>query len=115
MSTILEQIKTKIEVDSEENIFDSQLLLSINSSIAYLIKNGIPISFIEENSNVDIWQDLRESDINLVIDFIYRDIIPEFDRDLLSSSTTINYLSEKNTDILYYLKSVYDVGKQNEV
>ncbi len=115
MSTILEQIKTKIEVDIEETIFDSQLLLSINSSIASLIKNGIPISFIEENSNVDIWQDLRESDINLVIDFIYRDIIPEFDRDLLSSPTTINYLNEKNTDILYYLKSVYDVGEKNEV
>ena len=115
MSTILEKIKTKIEVDSEETIFDSQLLLSINSSITSLIKNGIPISFIEENSNVDIWQDLRESDINLVIDFIYRDIIPEFDRDLLPSSTTINYLNEKNTDILYYLKSVYDVGEKNEV
>lgn len=115
MSTILEKIKTKIEVDSEENIFDSQLLLSINSSIASLIKNGIPISFIEQNSNVEIWPDLKESDINLVIDFIYRDIIPEFDRDLLSSSTTINYLNEKNTDILYYLKSVYDVGVKNEV
>lgn len=115
MPTILEQIKTKIEVDIEETIFDSQLLLSINSSIGYLIQNGIPLTYIIENSGSEIWTELKESDINLVIDWIYRDIIPEFDRDILNSSTTVEFLDRKNTDILYHLKSVYDVGVKNEI
>ena len=108
MPTILNQIKTKMEVDIEENIFDELLLLNINSSIGYLKQNSIPVDYIEMDSESSIWTDLKSEDINIVIDWIYRDIIPEFDRDILSSSTTVEFLKEKNTQILYQLKSTYD-------
>ena len=108
MPTILNQIKTKMEVDIEENIFDELLLLNINSSIGYLKQNSIPVDYIEMDSESSVWTDLKSEDINIVIDWIYRDIIPEFDRDILSSSTTVEFLKEKNTQILYQLKSTYD-------
>ena len=42
--TILNQIKEMVEVDVEEEIFDTQLLSYINSGISYLTRNNIPIT-----------------------------------------------------------------------
>jgi len=60
--TILNQIKEMVEVDVEEELFDTQLLSYINSGISYLKRNNIPITRIDEDSELTEWNEIEEDE-----------------------------------------------------
>lgn len=108
---VLEAVKTLVEVEINEDIFDSELLLYINMGIAFLINNAIPIFKVNENSLLEEWIDIKESDRDLVIQYLYLDTLAQFDRDLAGSKATTDYLEAKKLEILVQLKCSYEVKR----
>ncbi len=107
---IFNDVKTMLELDIEDTIYDDQLLIKINSAISYLIKNKVPLASIEQNSDISLWlnQGLTAGDYAAVINWIENRLSLIFDKSILqpSSVASINaYLD----DILYQLKGTYDV------
>lgn len=116
MSTILEDIKTLVEVDAEEDIYDTQLLLIINGGIAYLRNNGVPLSRIDKNATINDWPKLSEDDYPVVIDWLNYRVLQNFDRTLMlsySANTTNNFIDYHMTDLLYQLKVRYEFDEVN--
>lgn len=108
---ILEQIKEMVEVDVEEDIFDVQLLAYINSGISYLRGNGIPVVTIEEETGFQAWPDVREEDRATILDWLHLRCLQRFDKSLLSGNgTTLSWIDDELTNLLYHLKAVYAVA-----
>ena len=108
--TILNQIKEMVEVDVEEEIFDTQLLSYINSGISYLKRNNIPITRIDEDSELTEWNEIEEYDKESILDWLHLRCVQRFDKSLITgNSTTMSCIYEELTNILYQLKSIYGV------
>ncbi|MBL1223730.1 phage head-tail connector protein [Enterococcus sp. BWR-S5] len=107
---ILEEIKNLIEVDVEETIYDSQLLLYANSGIQYLINNNVPIGKIEENSESTEWNEIDEDDYLIILDWLHLRILQRFDRTLMTGNqtTTATWIDSEMTNLIYQLKCKYD-------
>ena len=106
MATILEQIKTKLEVDLDEPIFDPQLLSSINAGIAYLRNNNIPLKNIDESTEKT---NLIESDELVVLEWLSLYTLQRFDRSLMqvSGNATNLWIDKEMQNLLYQLKVRY--------
>ena len=104
--TILNQIKEMVEVDVEEEIFDTQLLSYINSGISYLTRNNIPITRIDKESELTEWDEIEET----ILDWLHLRCVQRFDKSLMTgNSTTMSWIDEELTNILYQLKAIYGV------
>ena len=114
---ILGELKTLLEVDIEETIFDSQLLLYVNSGIGYLTNNGIPVSRIDENATKESFVFMAESDYAVLISWLHLYCLQRFDRTLMTqgSQTTLNWIDSEMTNLLYQLKVKYDRSDLDEV
>lgn len=116
MSTILGDVKTLVEVDAEEDIYDAQLILIINGGIAYLKNNGIPVSRIDDKTEVSNWNELSEDDYPVVLDWLNYRVLQNFDRTLMlsySANTTNNFIDYHMTELLHQLKVRYDIDEVN--
>lgn len=113
--TILDEIKEKIEIEKSETIYDNQIILELNTGISSLIKNNIPVSFIEKNDDTSKWENIKENDKPIIVDWLRFNMLPKFDKDLLASPVTLEYINDTKIDILYQLKATYDNGDKNEV
>lgn len=108
MAVILETIKEMVEIDVDEEIFDTQLLRYINSGISYLQRNGIPVTSVEEITDTDVWSELKSDDVESVLDWLHLRCVQRFDKSLMTGSgTTMEWIDSELTNILYQLKSVY--------
>ena len=109
--TILEEIKTMLEVELGEGIFDDQLLLHINAGISYLRNNKIPVTKIDKTTQTSDF-DMDEFDELIVIDWLSLYCLQRFDRSLLSAAagTTANWIATEMTNLIYQLKTKYDSG-----
>lgn len=114
---ILGELKTLLEVDIEETIFDSQLLLYVNSGIGYLANNGIPVSRIDENATKESFVFMAESDYAVLISWLHLYCLQRFDRTLMTqgNQTTLNWIDSEMTNLLYQLKVKYDRSDPDEV
>lgn len=116
MSSILKDIKTLVEVDAEEDIYDAQLILIINGGISYLKNNGIPVSRIDKDTTATNWTDLQADDYPVVLDWLNYRVLQNFDRTLMlsySANTTNNFIDYHMAELLYQLKVRYDVDEIN--
>lgn len=114
MSTILGDIKTLVEVDADEDIYDAQLILIINGGIAYLRNNGVPVSKIDKDTTADGWPKLSDDDYPVVLDWLNYRVLQNFDRTLMlsySANTTNNFIDYHMTDLLYQLKVRYEFNE----
>lgn len=125
--SVLDDLKNLLEVDVEETIFDAQLLLYVNSGIAYLKNNGIPVERIGTTSDVfafqkeltenktsnAIWHNLRDDDYEIVLAWLHLYCLQRFDRTLMTSAykTTQNWVDSEMTNLIYQLKVRYDYEK----
>ena len=125
--SVLDDLKNLLEVDVEETIFDAQLLLYVNSGIAYLKNNGIPVERIGTTSDVfafqkeltenktsnAIWHNLRDDDYEIVLAWLHLYCLQRFDRTLMTSAykTTLNWIDSEMTNLIYQLKVRYDYEK----
>jgi hypothetical protein len=109
MGTIIDEIKTLLEIDLTEPIFDYQLLLYINNGISYLKNNKIPLTKIDATTPTDVWitLGLREGDEKIVFDWLHLYIMQRFDR-TLTSMTTANWIASELENLIYQLKVIYD-------
>jgi hypothetical protein len=108
--TILNKIKEMVEVDVEEEIFDTQLLSYINSGISYLTRNNIPITRIDKESELTEWNKIEEDDKETILDWLHLRCVQRFDKSLMiGNSTTMSWIDEELTNILYQLKAIYGV------
>lgn len=106
--TILETIKEMVEVDVEEDIFDGQLLRYINSGISYLQRNGIPVSKVATDTELETWANIKEEDQDSILDWLHLRCVQRFDKSLMTGSkTTMEWIDSELTNILYQLKAVY--------
>ena len=104
--TILNQIKEMVEVD----VFDTQLLSYINSGISYLTRNNIPITRIDKESELTEWNKIEEDDKETILDWLHLRCVQRFDKSLMiGNSTTMSWIDEELTNILYQLKAIYGV------
>ena len=109
--TVLEEIKAMLEVELEEEIFDDQLLLYINSGISYLKNNRIPVEKVDETTQTSDFR-LQEFDKLIVINWLSLYCLQRFDRSLLNASAeaTTSWINEEMTNLIYQLKAKYDNG-----
>lgn len=116
MGVILNDIKALVEVDTEDTIYDDQLVLIINSGISYLINNGIPIDEIDKKTQSEEWSKLAKHDYSTVLNWLNYHVLQNFDRTLMlsySANTTNNFIDYHMTDLLYQLKVRYDSNEVN--
>lgn len=108
--TILECLKNMLEVDIEEEIFDTQLLAYANIGIAYLIRNKIPLHVITSETSFEDFPDLKDNDIYIVLSWLHLYVLQRFDRTLMQGNqgTTTNWLDAEMTDLITQLKAIYD-------
>lgn len=105
--SILEVIKEMLEV--EGNAFDSQLLIYINTGISFLRHHGVNINTI--NSNTMSWDGVSNDIQNLCIQWLHINTLQNFDRELVETSTTNNWLEQQKESIIYQLKAVISYEK----
>lgn len=114
---ILSSIKTILEVDLEETIFDDQLLLYLNSGLSYLINNKIPVSTIDATTTSDAFValGLKSNDVLITLSWLHLYTLQRFDRTLMQSNenTTANWIDIEMDNLLYQLKTFYDNEVQN--
>lgn len=116
MGVILNDIKSLVEVDIDDKIYDDQLVLIINSGISYLINNGIPIDEIKTDTNSDEWDKIDKHDYSTILNWLNYHVLQNFDRTLMlsySANTTNNFIDYHMTDLLYQLKVRYDSNEVN--
>lgn len=109
--TIFEQIKELLEIDTDEPIFDKQLLLYLNACIGYLKNNKIPLTEVDKNTTAEDWHNigLIEGDEAIVIDYLHLYTFQRFDRSLMSGNqTTLNWIESQLIDAINHLKAIYD-------
>lgn len=104
--TILNTVKTMLELDISDNIYDDELLLYLNSGIQYLINNKIPITLIDKTTTIDAFTNLKSGDSQLLTEWLHFYCMPRFDMEL--SSTTLNWINSELENLIYHLKTVYD-------
>ena len=109
---VLQELKTLLEVDVEETIFDSQLLMYANAGIGYLVNNGIPVSRIEETTTNVAFNFTDDSDYDVFLAWLHLYCLQRFDRTLMTqgSQTTLNWIDSEMTNLIYQLKVKYDRG-----
>lgn len=107
---VLKELKTLLEVDVEETIFDSQLLLYANAGIGYLVNNGVPVSRIDEKTEKEEFVFTDESDYDVFLSWLHLYCLQRFDRTLMTqgSQTTLNWIDGEMTNLIYQLKVKYD-------
>jgi len=99
-----------LEVDVEEEIFDTQLLAYANIGIVYLIRNKIPLHVITTTTTFDDFPDLKGNDIYIVLSWLHLYILQRFDRTLMQGNQgiTTNWIDTEMTDLITGLKAIYD-------
>jgi hypothetical protein len=112
--SIFSKVKTLLEIDLSDDIFDSELLLYLNTGIRYLINNKIPINLIDESTLSDEWisDGLKSGDENIVIAWLHLYCLQRFDRTLTTEfNSTLkinNWLDAELNNLIYQLKVIYD-------
>ena len=111
MTTILGDVKELLEVDLSEKIYDNQLLLYLNSGIAYLKNNKVPVESVETDTTFESWDNIKDEDYHIILSWLNLYTLQRFDRTLMSSGakTTMNWIDSEMTDLIYHLKTRYDV------
>jgi hypothetical protein len=112
---ILNQIKTLLEVDLSETIFDDQLLLYLNNGIRYLANNKIPVDVIDATTLPDAWAllGLNTGDSNIVVAWLHLYVLQRFDRTLMAvngQNATLQWIDSEMQNLIYQLKTIYDNG-----
>ena len=108
--TILNQIKEMVEVDVEEEIFDTQLLSYINSGNLEKTGTKNTITRIDKESELTEWNKIEEDDKETILDWLHLRCVQRFDKSLMiGNSTTMSWIDEELTNILYQLKAIYGV------
>ncbi len=107
---ILEAIKNLVEIDVDEEIYDTQLLLYANSGIQYLINNRVPITKIGKTTESEAWNDIDADDYLIILDWLHLRILQRFDRTLMAGNqtTTATWIDSEMTNLIYHLKCKYD-------
>lgn len=105
--TILNIIKEMLEV--EGNAFDSQLLIYINTGISFLKHLGLNIRNIK--SDTKKWDNVSNDVQNLCIQWLHIYTLQNFDKELIETSTTNNWLEQQKDAIIYQLKAVINYEK----
>jgi hypothetical protein len=110
MSVVLDDIKTLLEVDAAETIYDAQLLSYANSGLAYLANNGVPVSQIEAVSDSAVFAGLQGDDYKIVIAWLELYCIQRFDRQIQTSrfTATQQWMDGEMQNLIYQLKARYD-------
>lgn len=85
----LDELKTRYEID-DTTLYDSQLESYINSSLALLSRNGLDDEALKDP---------------MVIDYLYIDILPKFDKTLLNN----NNLVDMKMSLIQDLRTIYDI------
>lgn len=111
---VLQELKTLLEVDVEETIFDNQLLMYANAGIGYLVNNGIPVSRIDKTTTNAAFNFTNESDYDVFLAWLHLYCLQRFDRTLMTqgSQTTLNWIDTEMTNLIYQLKVKYDRGDE---
>ena len=113
--TIIEELKTLLEIDIDEELFDHQILLQANAGLRYLMNNAIPVFLIDETNSGDDFDKLQAGDYQLVLNWLHLYCLQRLDRTLnystLGAKTTGNWIEDEKTDLIYQLKVRYDVGE----
>lgn len=79
MVTILEELKELLELEDTTE-YDKQLLRIVNSGIAQLANVNIPVEIVTEESTIEAWPKLRDTDAHEVIDWLSWFTLLRFDR-----------------------------------
>ncbi|MCM0582790.1 hypothetical protein H9L19_06815 [Weissella diestrammenae] len=107
--TVLNDLKELLEMDSDEDIFDSQLLQHANSGINYLKNNAIPITKIDLDT--EPWDAVKD-DYQTVLSWLNLFVLQRFDRSLMNGpAATKQWIESDMEDSLYQLKIKYDRGQ----
>lgn len=111
MGALLEKVKTLLEVDVTEPIYDDQLLLLINGGISYLLNNGIPVAAVDDSTTFDDFAGLTEPDRAVVLQWLFLWVLQRFDMTTMSDNkftvTTGSWIADELDNLLYMLKVQY--------
>ena len=112
--TILNDVKELVEIDIDEGIYDRKLILHINSGVAELVNNAIPISKIDvQTLDVD-WKLIESNDYQIICDWLYFYVIGRLERPRITGRATSDFIEKQMTNLLYQLKAKYDKPKTDD-
>lgn len=110
-NTILQDLKTLLEIDLDEDVEDAELILNANDYIADLINNEVPLTIIDATTTSEDWEasGLDAIDYYTVLKYLnmsaVRDISPAF---VTGQNASINNNIEKSLQRkLFQLKINY--------
>jgi hypothetical protein len=113
MSNILSDLKTQIEIDDDITIYDDELVLALNVSIAKLRNCGlVGLTSIDKSTDSDDWltaANIKIIDKYLIYDFMKIEAIESLDNGITGSPTTYQYLEQLKFNELKMLQSIYDL------
>lgn len=117
MSIVLQDLKTLLEVDIEETIYDDQLLMYANAGLRYLENNGVPVEAIEKETDSANFKNLKPPDFALVLSYLHLYCLQRFDRTLMTGNgqSNMSWIDAEMLDLITMLKVRYDIPKQSEV
>jgi hypothetical protein len=113
--TILADIKTLLEVDVDETIYDDALLGHINTGMVFLQTNAIPVGVVSgevEGSELEGDGLLKSGDYETIKEYLYFHCLARFDGSVMAAnrftSAYSNWIENQLTVLLYSLKARYD-------
>jgi hypothetical protein len=108
---VLEDIKTLLELDLCQPIFDAQIMGYANIGAQEMRNNGVPVTGITLTTlREEFATTLRDGDYHKALDFLHLFCLQRFDRTLMteSSAAARNWIDTELSRILHELKVLYD-------
>ena len=115
LTTVIGDMKQRLEID--DNAYDEKLLTMVNSAIATLQLNGVPVSgiaTIDSRYEELAFESYQGGYLSAVLDFLEVHLTLNFDRGEITGIATIEYLQNRYQDLLYMLKGAFDVAKKDQ-
>ena len=115
ISTVIGDMKQRLEIDDE--IYDQKLLTMINSGLAGLQMNGVPVmTLVNVESQYDelTMEPYQGGYLSMVLDFLEVYLTLNFDRGEITGVATLNYLQSRYQELLYTLKGAFDVAEKDK-
>lgn len=103
--SILDTIKTKLNIPQDDTSFDDEILVDINSAIMTLVQIGVgPSDGFVVNSNEETWSDFIGESKNYegVKQYVYIKTLQVFDNRTMTSSV-MEALTKKATELEWRL------------
>lgn len=109
MNSILDSVKANLNIVSDFNAFDEQVIMFINTALATLYQIGVGEEAKQITSNEDEWDDVYQGNqLNLIQSYVYMSVRLMFDPP--ASSYALNNMKEEKILLEQRINNICEYG-----